>query len=597
MAKATTWEMDYGTDTPVNDAYLLSWPAGAIRLNNNPTTLATGLIGWACTVAGHPGTWIPLYVIAGGSFVPAPDSYTVAVVDYDAIIANGTGGFGTASDATGAFGYAASTGVPATDMATALTAAKLTPFKTLERVGKIMPRYLNGGTLVVMAKPRTAGATYRNMANTVDQPMTFLNHICGGRFVFRASRNFANDSDDKITCGFQIAGTTNATGYNCTAGATTLALGTCQLNGGGAPAFPAESTGFSAISGKRIRFDAATTTASLRNATTMVWKNTTTSITLASALAAAPVAADIFYIEEPGLRIGSFTHNFGGVHNAGLNQPTPPYFTLAGIAATATGSQYVSFQGNVNWSGLELAAVGALAPALIDFGRLDARNTYVDEVGATISLGVACRSAGNWFVQDGLALFYINGCELGVTGHLFFAVGHVDVGRGCFLRSGVFSDGGTGGPGHTEGGTNFVATTSVGKIPSITASQRLRITNNPASADRGAVDMRIVSGASIQGIDFSNITRPLVKLATQSGRFEIDDLVSPDGGNTDVVLDLTKARDTNAVCGTLVSNTATASAGDIRLAGSVIAPMAGLSLTNYRDNQSNNVTGAAESVT
>ena len=61
------WASDDGDDTPMLDTYPRTWDAGSWRTNRNATTVATGLIGWFCTVAGHPGTWIPIYAFAGAT--------------------------------------------------------------------------------------------------------------------------------------------------------------------------------------------------------------------------------------------------------------------------------------------------------------------------------------------------------------------------------------------------------------------------------------------------------------------------------------------------------------------------------------------------
>src|SRR6476619_1644727 len=71
MALSTSFKNDYGTDSPVNDTVKQTWPSGAWRTNQDAVTWALCLIGWACTVAGHPGTWIPIYGSAGGPVLSA----------------------------------------------------------------------------------------------------------------------------------------------------------------------------------------------------------------------------------------------------------------------------------------------------------------------------------------------------------------------------------------------------------------------------------------------------------------------------------------------------------------------------------------------
>lgn len=90
----------------------------------------------------------------------------------------------------------------------------------------------------------------------------------------------------------------NAAGYNPT-GAPTTTVVQCLQVGGAAPAFAAEPA---IPGGLRVRFDAATSTAALRNVIRDITKvATANTLTLDSALPAVPAAADVFYIEQPGV--------------------------------------------------------------------------------------------------------------------------------------------------------------------------------------------------------------------------------------------------------------------------------------------------------
>ncbi|MCM3878490.1 MAG: hypothetical protein ND807_00130, partial [Vicinamibacterales bacterium] len=67
MAASPSRKADVGGTSPADDpaAELQTWTAGDYRRNDDEVTLATGLGGWFCSVSGHPGTWIALYVGAG----------------------------------------------------------------------------------------------------------------------------------------------------------------------------------------------------------------------------------------------------------------------------------------------------------------------------------------------------------------------------------------------------------------------------------------------------------------------------------------------------------------------------------------------------
>ncbi len=51
------------------------WQKGAVRYNNNPSL--GDPVGWHCTTAGSPGTWMPFYHMQTGSWTPSPTNLTV----------------------------------------------------------------------------------------------------------------------------------------------------------------------------------------------------------------------------------------------------------------------------------------------------------------------------------------------------------------------------------------------------------------------------------------------------------------------------------------------------------------------------------------
>lgn len=74
---------------------------------------------------------------------------------------------------------------------------------------------------------------------------------------------------------------------------------TCTTLAGGAPEFPAETGGYSTITGRRIRFLPNTITVALRNSRAMIWSNTTVQLKLAADLPVEPTTDDRFVIEGP----------------------------------------------------------------------------------------------------------------------------------------------------------------------------------------------------------------------------------------------------------------------------------------------------------
>ncbi len=503
---------------------------------------------------------------------PSPDSFLVYCVDYDGLTLAG-------NDATANPGYAPSTGVPATDMTTALNAAKLTPFKTLERVGQLLQREGANSTPVVLVRTRTDGEAYRNIANTADQGMDYLNQFRGNkRLVVRGTLDFVNDLNDKIVCGFLAAAGTNAGGYNAIGGSSASLL-VCQLNGGGAPAFPVEAAGQSAVSGLRIRFDAATATVALRNATSMVHQNDATNITPSDNLPAVPAVNDVFYLEEAGAAVGDFSHVLGT--NISFNTAV----TVAGIrAVTPALAGFIAGGSNIQYCGIWLASQLSLQRMNSTWFR-----TYNDEIGTSIALGLSVRAAGALISNVGFQMLVRSGFSAERFEGTRMASFRVE--QGCFSRRGVQVIG--------SGNASPVATTiagaSIGNGGSATA-RRVRITQPGIGAGGAGILISACNGANIRGTDSTNQTGPLVRLENNAGALMVDDMTGTTG-NTDVVLDVSPSAGALVKVGTLAANTATATLGDLRMAGGIVGPTFGnLAFTNYPDTNGNDVQGSIRRV-
>ncbi len=498
----------------------------------------------------------------------ANGSYVCVCIDYDGVQLAG-------NDATGAPGIAAPTGVPATDMATAVTAAQLTPYKTLEQVDLTLPKFGHGATLLVMMKGRTASATYRNKANNADDAPNFVNGMAGyKRIVVRGTTDFSNSASDQITSGFIVVSTTNASGYNPTAGATISSL-PAQLAGGGAAGFPAESTGFSAISGKRIRFDANTATVALRNQCYMIWKNDTTTITPSDDMAAVPSTSDVFYIEEPSVVFATI--------NITAN---PGLLVFAGIRCTGN----VFFQTPGPGAGQDtptVCGVEALVVAAQGMPYFRTKRTYANELATQVALGYGCRTTSTMNFTDVQNVFIASSyCQ---SSSAINRANAGSVGAGCFFRQGVQFLGVNGYA--TSGGSNSTPSFAIG-LGIITTARRMRVTQSFAVQVLGG-------GCSIRGLDAANLsTQPIVTLGSSVANagltgmnVSLDDIVSPDGGNGNVILSVAKSLRCNVTWGRIAAITATATAGDIAMANGVIAPAAGLAYSNYVDEHGNNIIG------
>jgi hypothetical protein len=512
-----------------------------------------------------------------------PGEWTVYAVDYDGIVLAG-------NDAT------ADPGVSNT-MANALSAAILHPFKTLERVGQCLPRTGSGANIVVLVRPRAGGAPYRNIANNADQAMDWSQGMSGcGVFLRRGTLDFINDLNDKIVAGFLTGAGANVAGYNPTAGATVSSL-PCQLAGGGAAGLPAETNGFSAISGYRIRFSNTTPTVALRNATAMVIKNTTTVITCSDDLPAVPATNDVFFLEQAGVVVGSASSDFLGWNHltttAGFRNNTGPWvYTSQGKSSLAGLESATGFE--VGGDNIEIGNIGSTQSS----GSAFAERTYLDETNTQVTLGVSIRTPANFgtYFHNLSAIRFSSGFSggLDIAGVMRWAPDYTDpvpnnasgIGGGSWLGGITISRC----PGHASQSLNSSFPSFV--IGSYTnPNQRLLRMSNGTGGNGLIIE---TAGTMVYGIDFSNQTvHACIRIRGLANNVSIDNVVSPDGGNTQTVLDLTSsggASGSQIFVGNIAPVTATAALGDIRLFGT-IAPFSGLSIANYIDIFGNNIFG------
>ncbi len=502
---------------------------------------------------------------------PAPNSFLVYCVDYDGLALPG-------NDASAQPGYALSTGVAATDRATALAAAVRTPFKTLERVGQLLPRNINNATVVVLAKPRTAGATYRNIANTADQDMDWFNALASMKAaLFRATTDFTNTAAEQVECGFQITGATNAGGYNAIGGSTTTSL-VSQLNGGGAAGFPAETNGYSTITGKRLRFLPTTTTVALRNIARMVYSNTAGALVVALALPVVPATTDVYVLEEPGLRVG-----FGGFTGESPDHSINP-ITIAGVRFTGA---------SPIWSGpMALRIAGCESASTVrpsDILRYVSNGSYTNELGATVTPGVGLRSDTHADYTT-ITTLQVGSCCTVSGGDTIGACRTVNYGAGCVIPSVIAT-----GPANAAT-TAISAAWTMGNNAS-TSSMPLRMNSPGTPAGLGAIVLRQGAGASIRGVTFGGFAGPLVTIDSIGGNFQLNDLADAGTANTDVILDVQTGRSCEIAVALLGANTTTATTGEVRFPGNFVSPTALtlLSSTDLWDENRNHIAGAGRS--
>ena len=110
LIRDTKRMVDLGSNSPALDTVPLTWMANDVRMCTDPAGVLfpanTGIIEWVCTVAGTPGTWVPVYgvggapisltnrsiVVSGGGSVLTEDNpnFIIDIVNHRMVI--GTGG-------------------------------------------------------------------------------------------------------------------------------------------------------------------------------------------------------------------------------------------------------------------------------------------------------------------------------------------------------------------------------------------------------------------------------------------------------------------------------------------------------------------------
>lgn len=170
--------------------------------------------------------------------------------------------------------------------------------KTVAALAAIWPRVgANRKVVVVLASGTYADSLDTFLTGTAGYQPNFPLIIGTCTNATSGAVAFSGSAADRIQAGYVVPAGFNAPGYNPLAGATSTTMGLQQV-GGAAPAFAAEPA---APLGYRIRFDAATSTVALRNVCAPIVGVPTNASLNYMPIAAAPSAADVFYIEKPGV--------------------------------------------------------------------------------------------------------------------------------------------------------------------------------------------------------------------------------------------------------------------------------------------------------
>jgi hypothetical protein len=476
-----------------------------------------------------------------------------------------------------------------------MAAAGAVALKTLEQLGEIFPRIGNNNVAVVAIKARAGGAAYRNKADTDDDSTFFLQGVYGYKHVLvrgtgdvatAGATAFANDTADRIACGSQIVLGTSATGYEPT-GVPTSSVFTCQITGGGAPGLAAEP----ALIGKRIRFDSATTTVALQNATAMIHQNTADTITVATNLPAVPALTDVFYIEEPGLAVNQVlveTSNPSEIAD-GASFAQRGVFVV-GFRTTAPAGKSINCAGST--ARVSLAFVEGNTTSFSDIRIGDAftaaiTNTYVSGDFTTVTVGVGARTPGG-ITCSGIRSLTIQTVAMTAARFQLIDVITGSVGSGSYSALGAL----------IQGCGTFVTPTSA--LPGFQVGNGGSATIRPfrcVGAFTAIINITR-SNCSVRGCDLTGAgASPLIWLRGLGQNVNVNNCTGS-AGNTGSGLSLSDARACNVTMGNLGSNTFTGAANrDIEGSGGSFWTHADLSLSDIADSHANRISGASVATT
>ncbi len=438
-------------------------------------------------------------------------------------------------------GYADPATNSAADYAIACQAAGAVAVKTFAGLSAILPRVGAGRICEVVIR----AGTY------VGGLQTFLGGVVGYQDGIPTIRTtdtvatagcvaFDGSLADCTALGMTTATGMNAAGYNPT-GSPTTSVVQCLKVGGAAPGFTATEVAAPLPLGARVRFDSATTTAALRNVCRLVSKvSGTDTLTWTSVLPAVPVASDTFYIESPAVNVPAT--------QLGENSqvPTGNFSNIVGINFTGA----LTLRGGLwNWAGCA-GTTGSYRN-----GTFVASTAYGHPVRGFLTVG-GSRFSSTTTVQTTLSTSAFSGL---VSAGAFTATNPVLLANLAGLVCGagfVLNDGALGSQGISLGSS----AATVGVPVRITGPQTEAGLHVNGSMKIGSLDITNMGAKPAIWIESSNVVCDLGSGVAAGGP------VTGSTGNTDVGLDLTRARNCVIVVQTGNLPTVTGSNGDVRIA-------------------------------
>lgn len=311
-------------------------------------------------------------------------------------------------------------------------------FKTLEQFFSVVPRYGNGRQLVLLIKPRAAGAAYLKKDGVTTDSIDFSG-IGGYSLLVRGSTDLTNSAEDKIRCGGIVDDTGPGTG-----GLWAVDVDDFDNNLNAETLTPASGSFAAAdtLVGRRVRYT-GNVSPGLALSCNVIVKNTTGKVWLGDEVnCGIAVTGDTFYIEKPGVLVASVKdQDFGSLLRDSGYGVIPPG-TWVGIATNGNSGTPFLFGPGAGGGG-EFASVAISfceqVAAGTAFGgqnqayleELVVSTFYTDEAETTIITGTGFRSGGQVNSLSAKRLFVTHSAFLA---GLRFTADRYFVGAACYLR-------------------------------------------------------------------------------------------------------------------------------------------------------------------
>lgn len=465
-------------------------------------------------------------------------------------------------------------------------AAGLVAKQTIAGLGAIFPRQGAGRKVVI----RVLADTYTDsidtlLAGVVGYAANFPLLLPTVTSATAGCTAFDNSLNDKLMAGFVTCTGMNVAGYNPVSAFSPATI-KCLTVASGAPGFPAETTAPLPM-GARIRFDAATTTAALRNvcapvigipaSDTLLVPNLVDGGT-SGGLPATPVGTDVFYIEMPGVSITASSHIEMFSNGGGSPQTGGPPQVVG-----------VSFTVNLR-VGADVRLTGCFANLLNISAKCDGDLFYYDET-------TTARTIGGLRVTTGLSGGGIQGLDWQnlisttvCTGFVSLGGHEVNFSNGSFVAGGLVL---TALVADVTTDPAVIQPFSIIGAKCVNAASPVRVFGSAQGPDG------LFSGVQVV---YSSFTFGRLIVQNQGGnsairvygksQFCISNQVSGSTGNTDVGMDLTNARG----CTIIVPSapTLTGSNGDIRLSDGTIVTWAQVAASGLTDQAGNTFIAASK---